>query len=75
MEEHTIEGSRSRARKEVVGYVQSVVGKKEFLVQFEYGQKRDMSSCLFVYLCSKQEICLDVYKPISELPKNNNVNF
>ena len=67
MEEHTIEGSRSRARKEVVGYVQSVVGKKEFLVQFEYGQKRDMSSCFISYVCSKEEVGQEVDEPKSEL--------
>ena len=35
LENITREGGSGRMRKEVVGCVQSVVGKKKFLVQFE----------------------------------------
>ena len=46
-----------------------MVGKKKFLVQFEDGQKREMSSCSLVYVCLKQEVCLEVDEPISDLPE------
>ena len=36
----TREGRSRRMRKEVVTYVHSVVGKNNFLFQFEYGQKK-----------------------------------
>ena len=45
------EGRNRRMRKEVVGCVHSVVGKNNFLIIFEYGQNKEMSSCLLVYLC------------------------
>ena len=52
MEENTRKGRSSRMRKEVLGCFQDVVAKKKFLVQFEDGQKRDMSSisllCLYL---------------------------
>ena len=35
--------------KEVVGFVQSVVGKNKFLVQFKDGKKKEISSSLFVF--------------------------
>ena len=60
------EGS-SRMRKEVVGYVQAVAGKKNFLVQFKDGHKKDISSSSLVFLCSKEEVEMD--KPISHLPE------
>ena len=47
--------------------VQAVVGKKRFLVQFEYGQKKEMSSCSLVFLCSKEEVDMD--EPLSNSPK------
>ena len=34
------EGSIMIMRREVVGYVQAVVGKKKFLLQFEDGHKK-----------------------------------
>ena len=40
LEKITREGRSRRTRKEVVGCVQSVVGKNNFLVQFECGQKK-----------------------------------
>ena len=45
-----------RTRKEVVGNLQDVVGKKKFLVKFEYGKKKEMSSVLISYVCSKEEV-------------------
>ena len=47
--------------------VHSVVGKKKFFVQFEYGQKREIISSLLVYLSSKEEV--DMEERISHLPK------
>ena len=54
MEENTREGRNSRIRKEVVGCVQDVVGNKKFLVQFGYGQNKDMGSFLLSCVCSKE---------------------
>ena len=53
-------------KKEVVGCVHSLVGKK-FLVQFEDGQKKEISSSSTVYLSSKEEV--DMEEPISRLPQ------
>ena len=53
--------------KEVVGYVQDVVGENTFLVQFEYDKKKYTSSISLSYLCSKEEVCLEIYDPISDL--------
>ena len=57
--------------KEVVGCVHAVVGKKKFLVQLEYGKKKEISSSLIVFLSSKEEVEMD--KPLSHSPKNNKV--
>ena len=59
----------------MVGCVQYVVGKKKLLFQFEYGQKRYISYCLLQYLCLKEEVCLEMDEPISNLPENNMVDF
>ena len=40
LEKITREGIRRSTRKEVVGCVQSVVGKNNLFIQFEYGQKK-----------------------------------
>ena len=40
-------------RKDLVGFFQDVVGNKKLLVQFEYGQKKEISSSLLVILSSK----------------------
>ena len=45
-----------RMRKEVVVCAHYFVGNNKFLFQFEDGNKRDMNSCLLVYLFYKQEI-------------------
>ena len=69
IEENTREGRSRRIRKDVVGCVQAVVGNKKFLVQFEDGKKRDMSSILILYLCSKYKVFLEMDDPISDLPE------
>ena len=47
--------------------VQVVVEKKSLLVQFKDGQKKEMSSCSLVFLCSKEEVDMD--QPLSNFPK------
>ena len=42
-----------------MGCVHAVVGKKRLLVQFKYGQKKDMSSSSLVFLSSKEEVGMD----------------
>ena len=61
------EGRIRRMRKEVVGCVHSVMGNKKFLVLFEYGQNKEISSSLLVYLSEKDEV--EMEEPISHLPK------
>ena len=56
-----------RMRKEVVGCVQSVVGKNKFLVLFEDGQKKEIGSCPLVYLNEKEEV--DMEEPITLFPE------
>ena len=56
-----------RTRKEVVGCVQSVVGKKKFLVQLEDRQKKQTIYCSLVFLSSKEEVDMD--EPLSHSPK------
>ena len=46
------EGRSRMMRKEVMGCVHSLVGKKDLLVQFEYGNKKEVSSSLLVFLSS-----------------------
>ena len=67
LEKITREGRSGRMRKGVVKCVQNAVEKKKFLVQFEYGQKKEISSCSLVLLSSKEEVKMD--EPISHLPK------
>ena len=59
MGDNNREGRHTRLRKEVVGCAQDVVGNKKFLVEFKYGKKKEMSSCLLVFLCPKKEIDMD----------------
>ena len=63
----TSKGRSRRMSKEVVGCVYSVVGKNNLLVEFEYGQKKEISFSLLVFLSSKEEVEMD--KPISHLPE------
>ena len=67
LEKITREGRIIRMRKYVVGCVQSVVGEKKFLVQFEDGQKKEISSFLLVFLSSKEDVEMD--GEISHSPK------
>ena len=69
IEDNTTEGRRSRIRKEGVVCVQAKVGKKKFIVQFKDGKKRHMSSISLSYIFSKQEVCLEMDDPISDLPE------
>ena len=62
----TMEGRIMRMSKEVVGCLQAVVGKKKFLVQFEDGQKKDISSSSVVFLSLKDEFEMD--EPLSHSP-------
>ena len=55
IEENTREVRIRSIGKYVVGCVQAVVGENRFLVKFEDVQKRDMSACLLLYLCKKEE--------------------
>ena len=52
MEDNTREGRIRSMGKDAVGCVQTVLGKK-FLVQFEDGQKIDMSAYSLPYVCEK----------------------
>ena len=55
--------------KGVVVCVQYVVWKNKFLVQFKYGQNRDMSASPLQYLCLKYEVGQEVNDTISDFPK------
>ena len=50
MEKITREGIIRRMRKEVVGSVQVLVANEKFLVQFEYGKKKEINYSLLVLL-------------------------
>ena len=63
----TRERRSRRMRKEVVGCFQDVVGKKNFLVQFEDGQKKEISASLLVFLSPKEEVDMD--EPLYHSPK------
>ena len=65
LEKITREGRIGRTRKEVVVFFHSVVGKKKFLVQFEDGQKKEISYYLLMFLSPKKEVEMD--EPISHL--------
>ena len=69
MEEKTSEGRIRRMRKELMGCVHAVVGKKELVVQTEQFQRKEMISCLIVYVCSKEEIYPEMDDAISNLPE------
>ena len=43
------------------------MGEKKFLVQFEDGQKKEMSYVSILYVCSKYEVFLEIDEPISDL--------
>ena len=56
----------------MVGCVQSMVGKKKLLVQFECGKNKEIIYSSLVFLISKEDVDMD--GPISHLPKKNKVN-
>ena len=54
LENTTREVRSRRIRKEVVGCLQSVVGKNNLLLQFEYGEMKEISSSLLLFLSLKE---------------------
>ena len=64
-----MEGRIGSMIKDVVGCVQALARKNIFLVKFKDRNKKDMISCLLQYLCSKEEVCLEIDDPISKLPE------
>ena len=56
-----------------MGCVQSIVGKKKLLVQFEYGQNKEIGSSSLVFLSLKEEVDMD--EPISHLPEKEESEF
>ena len=67
------QGRTRSMRKEVVVCVNAVVRKKIFLVQFEYGHKKEISSCLLVFLYLKEDIEMD--EPLSNPPEKEQGEF
>ena len=59
LEKITREVRSTRMRKEVVGYVHIVAGKKKFLAQSEDGKKKEISSYPLVFLSLKEKIEMD----------------
>ena len=55
----TREGRSMVIRKEVVGFLQIVVGKNNLLLQFEYGEMKEISSSLILFLSLKEEVDMD----------------
>ena len=69
LENITREGIIRRMRKEVVGFVQSVVGNKNFIVFFRDSQKIEIISYLIVFLSLKEGVEKDkaiLYSPKKE---------
>ena len=50
MEYKTREGRIRIMRKKILGYVQAMVNKKRLLINFQDGQKKNMSSYSLVFL-------------------------
>ena len=67
LEKITRKGRSRRMRKDVVGGVQSAVGKNKFLVLFGNGQKKEIGSCSLVYLNDKEEV--DIEESITLFPE------
>ena len=67
LENITREGRNKRMRKKVVLCVHSVVGNKDYLVQFEDGHKKEISFSSLVFLSPKEEV--DMEEAISHSPK------
>ena len=62
-------------RKEVVGFVQAVLGNNKCVSQFGNGQKREISAYSLSYICDKGEVGKEVDENISDFSKYNKVNF
>ena len=45
-----------------------MAGGKKFLVHFEDGHNKYISSVSLSYVCSKEKLCIDMDESISELP-------
>ena len=45
-----------RIKKDLVVCVQAMAGKRDFLVKYEYVQKKDITSVSLSYVCSKEEV-------------------
>ena len=64
LEHITRKGRSRRMRGDVVGCVQSVVGKNKCLVLFGDGQKKEIGSCSLVYLSEKEEVEMEESIPL-----------
>ena len=73
-EEKTREGRSRGVMKELVGCVQSSVGKNKFLVQSEYRQKIKMSYSLLLYVSSKEDVGQGANETISDTTKKKKMN-
>ena len=69
MEEKNREGRSMRMRKGVLVCDQAVSGNKNFRVQFEDEQKREMGYCFLTSVCYEEEVHHKVNEPISDLFK------
>ena len=67
IEENTRDRRSRKMSKYVVVCVQVLMGKKIFLFKLGYGQKKEMSYSLLVFLSSKEEVEMD--EPLSNSPK------
>ena len=73
LEDITREERIRSTRKEVVGYVHNMMGKKKFLVKLKDGQNKDISSSLLVFLSPKEEVEMD--EPLSHSSKKQQGEF
>ena len=65
--ETLINGSKE-AKKEMVGFVKSVVGNKKFQFNFEDGQMKYMSTSLFMFILAEEEVVKGGEDIIYDLP-------
>ena len=64
MEKKAREGRIRSTRKDVVGCVQDVIGKKKILVQFKGAHEIYISTSLMLHLFKKEEVGQEVYETI-----------
>ena len=67
MEENTREVRIRRTRKDLIGMCPGCGGREEISSSIQKLQKKEMISCSIVYVCPKEEICLGMDDPISNL--------